>query len=99
MYDEDIMGFGARRGLGRGFNGTGLTGLIHFWGIDMLEIFTPSEDRAGHLGASLLGSHICCICTVYGQSTPFAGTYYDRPVYSHHRSPDMGLKGWFQDVD
>lgn len=47
--------------------------------------------------SSSLGSHICCICTVSGHSIPLSGIYYDRPVYSHHFSLELGLKGGVRD--
>lgn len=62
----------------------------------MLEIFDPVSGQGWSLWSIITGFAYLLhhLYRSYGHFTPFAGTYYDRPVYSHHFSLDLGLKEW-----
>lgn len=67
-----------------------------FWGIDMLENLDPVRGQGWSLWGIITGfAYLLHLYRLYGHFTPFAGTYYDRPVYSHHFSLDLGRKQWF----
>lgn len=89
MYDEDIMGLGAR-GAWVGASTDWTDWIIHFGGIDVLRKSSPSPRGWLVTGSIIIGLayllHMYRIRALH----PCAVLTTIRPVYSHHFSPDFG---------